>query len=100
MAKDMLQEWIDRHDELTLEGDEIHHEGHRIGVQHSTSVQFDAEAAPSGTMKALDGEWLIIAGSRTINELDGYRTHTGDFAIRPMSKLRPEVDGPLPDDSY
>ena len=93
---DDIQQWIDRHDELSLENGEIYHDGSFIGSVNQGSVSF--RAGLRGTATEIDDEWLIVDGSRTVyrGPDEGRSTRNGKFAVRPWTQNRPEIDGPLP----
>ena len=91
---EQIRQWVDTHDELSIENNVIYHKGNQIG-----SVSYDEVSLNhglTGSIIELNGPWLIVEGSRTAYDCDGRSITQGKFAVRPWTHAALEIDGPLP----
>lgn len=99
-AGEIVQEWIDQHDELKLDGKTVKHDGERLGAfRENGRCSFGPDdGGVRGKLVEVDGDWLYVDGERAYWERGEMNRMTGRFAVQPWHPRRPEIDGPIPEE--
>lgn len=110
---EIVQEWCEQHDELSLDNGTIKVGDERAGSVRDGNVTIGPDdGGVEGEPVEVDDGWLIVEGSqacyvgednmhyyenaRTV--YDGMVAWDGRFAVRPIRFGRVEIDGPLPEE--
>lgn len=112
--EEIIDEWVGAHDELERDGNDIRHDGKRLGKfnDEGRCSLGPEDGGVRGDIVEVDGEWLIVDGSQAcfvgIGEEHHYENARivsegtvqwrGKFAVKPWQPRIPEVDGPLPEE--
>lgn len=99
--KEIIQKWVDAHDELELDGKTINHGSFRVGTFRGNgrcSIGPE-DGGVRGEIVRVDEDSnhaLIVDGDRVAWD-HGRVSFEGKFAIWPWQPGRPEIDGPIPE---
>lgn len=116
-SEEIVQEWVDRHDELVLDGHSIMQAGKRLGSLRNGNVRIGPDdGGVQGEVVEVDDDWLIVDGTlaayvgeprhakeQAQNDPNAQHLHggmlewSGKFAVQPWQPRNPEIDGPIPE---
>lgn len=115
-SEEIVQEWVDRHNELVLDGHSIMQGDKSLGRFRDGNVTIGPDGGVSGEPVEVDDEWLIVEGRRVAyageprdakkqaqEDPNAQHLHggliewQGKFAVQPWQPRQPEIDGPIPE---